>query len=69
MRGIAFSGGRALTSRSLCCSGVRAASRSNTLVDEIPKGKRYALFPGKPFHTFPGISPRPTRTVRAAPSP
>ncbi|RWC49458.1 MAG: hypothetical protein EOS55_07335 [Mesorhizobium sp.] len=23
----------------------------------IPKGKRYALFPGKPFHTFPGIAP------------
>jgi hypothetical protein len=24
--------------------------------DAIPKGKRYALFPGKPFHTFPGIA-------------
>ncbi|RVC25241.1 hypothetical protein EN893_30135, partial [Mesorhizobium sp. M7A.F.Ca.CA.004.04.2.1] len=22
----------------------------------IPKGKRYALFPGKPLHTFPGIA-------------
>ncbi|TIN94796.1 MAG: hypothetical protein E5Y06_15170 [Mesorhizobium sp.] len=22
----------------------------------IPKGKRYELFPGKPFHTFPGIA-------------
>ncbi|RWC50959.1 MAG: hypothetical protein EOS55_03360 [Mesorhizobium sp.] len=24
--------------------------------DAIPKGKRYVLFPGKPFHTFPGIA-------------
>ncbi|TPI28003.1 hypothetical protein FJW08_22530 [Mesorhizobium sp. B3-2-1] len=24
--------------------------------DAIPKGKRYALFPGKPLHTFPGIA-------------
>ncbi|TIN31425.1 MAG: hypothetical protein E5Y31_02390 [Mesorhizobium sp.] len=22
----------------------------------IPKGKRYAFFPGKPLHTFPGIA-------------
>ncbi|TJV43687.1 MAG: hypothetical protein E5Y02_10310 [Mesorhizobium sp.] len=22
----------------------------------IPKGKRYALFPRKPYHTFPGIA-------------
>jgi hypothetical protein len=22
----------------------------------IPKGKRHALFPGKPFYTFPGIA-------------
>ncbi|RUZ77535.1 hypothetical protein EN943_13550 [Mesorhizobium sp. M7A.F.Ca.US.006.01.1.1] len=22
----------------------------------IPEGKRYALFPGKPLHTFPGIA-------------
>ncbi|CCV08962.1 hypothetical protein MESS2_80093 [Mesorhizobium metallidurans STM 2683] len=25
-------------------------------LDAIPKGKRYELFPGKPFHTFPGIA-------------
>ncbi|RWD08577.1 MAG: hypothetical protein E5Y74_26765 [Mesorhizobium sp.] len=24
----------------------------------IPKGKRCALFPGKPFHTFPEIAPK-----------
>ncbi|MBB6412198.1 hypothetical protein [Mesorhizobium sangaii] len=24
--------------------------------DAIAQGKRYALFPGKPFHTFPGIA-------------
>ncbi|TPN46786.1 hypothetical protein FJ978_24450 [Mesorhizobium sp. B1-1-7] len=27
----------------------------------IPKGKRYALFPGKPCHTFPGIALKPQR--------
>ena len=26
------------------------------LCDAIPKGKRYALFPGKPLRTFPGIA-------------
>ncbi|WP_348647266.1 hypothetical protein [Mesorhizobium loti] len=25
-------------------------------LDAIPVGKRYALFPGKPFHAFPGIA-------------
>ncbi|RJT35422.1 hypothetical protein D3242_08035 [Mesorhizobium jarvisii] len=24
----------------------------------IPEGKRYTLFPGKPFHTFPGVALR-----------
>ncbi|TPN44786.1 hypothetical protein FJ976_25380 [Mesorhizobium sp. B1-1-9] len=28
----------------------------------IPKGKRYALFPGKPCHTFPGIALKRNRS-------
>ncbi|RWC74772.1 MAG: hypothetical protein EOS71_13775 [Mesorhizobium sp.] len=31
-------------------------SRIPSSVDAIPKGKRRALVPGKPFHTFPGIA-------------
>ncbi len=26
------------------------------VLTQFPKGKRYALFPGKPLHTFPGIA-------------
>src|SRR5438270_12452723 len=32
------------------------ANCSKSFSRAIPKGKRYALFPGKPFHTFPGIA-------------
>ena len=36
--------------------------------DAIPKGKRYALFPGKPLHTFPGIALAAALALSAAPA-
>ncbi|TIN20270.1 MAG: hypothetical protein E5Y31_23205 [Mesorhizobium sp.] len=34
----------------------RETLNRSLLFGAIPKGKHYALFPGKPFHTFPGIA-------------